>query len=302
MRSRTGQLGVGVLAAAAAAAIAIAAARVEVAAAENTGFISGVVTSGKGPEAGVWVIAETQGLRRQSSARSSSPTIRAASSCPSCRLRELRALGARLRARRLEADDRQVRAADVKLAAVLAPTPQEAAQSLSRQLLGVDAQAAGSQRVPRHRAQGQRHRAGDDDAERLDQHHQSRADVAIRSAASRRGSIPDRDKFASSIAAWDHRVQRGQRGPEMSAFMTGFGRERGLKMFADWTDTHQERRRAARRRRVRSGIERNVVITMWNWGDEYGFIHDEIATDRRNPRDRMPTAWSTASTGPTTGS
>jgi hypothetical protein len=27
-----------------------------------------------------------------------------------------------------------------------------------------------------------------------------------------------------------------------------------------------------------------VVITMWNWGDNVGLVHDEIATDRRNPR------------------
>jgi hypothetical protein len=60
MRSRAGQLGVGALVAAFAASFAITASRVEVAAAENTGFISGVVTSGKGPEAGVWVIAETK--------------------------------------------------------------------------------------------------------------------------------------------------------------------------------------------------------------------------------------------------
>ena len=59
MRSRAGQLGVGVVVAAMAAAFAVAASRVEVTAAENTSFISGVVTSGKGPEAGVWVIAET---------------------------------------------------------------------------------------------------------------------------------------------------------------------------------------------------------------------------------------------------
>ena len=34
-----------------------------VSAADNTGVISGVVTSAKGPEAGVWVIAETDGLQ-----------------------------------------------------------------------------------------------------------------------------------------------------------------------------------------------------------------------------------------------
>ena len=57
MRSRAGQLGVGMLAAAIAAVFAVTASRVEVTAAENTSFISGVVTSSKGPEAGGWVIA-----------------------------------------------------------------------------------------------------------------------------------------------------------------------------------------------------------------------------------------------------
>ncbi len=31
------------------------------------------------------------------------------------------------------------------------------------------------------------------------------------------------------------------------------------------------------------GIERNVVITQWAWGDVFTYAHDEIATDKRNP-------------------
>ncbi|HTK99762.1 MAG TPA: hypothetical protein VL379_17125 [Pseudomonadales bacterium] len=31
------------------------------------------------------------------------------------------------------------------------------------------------------------------------------------------------------------------------------------------------------------GIERNVVITQWAWGDTFTYAHDEIATDKRNP-------------------
>jgi hypothetical protein len=95
--------------------------------------------------------------------------------------------------------------------------------------------------------------------------------------------IPDRDKFPTSIAAWDHRVKMGQRGSEMDAFMTRFGRPRALKMFSDWTDQIAAGAGPPAPPRP-SGIERNVVITMWGWGDEYGLIHDAIATDRRNPR------------------
>jgi hypothetical protein len=69
----------------------------------------------------------------------------------------------------------------------------------------------------------------------------------------------------------------------MYAFVARFGRERALKMFADWSDKIAAGAVPAAPPRP-SGIERNVVITMWNWGDEYGLIHDEISTDRRNPR------------------
>ena len=31
------------------------------------------------------------------------------------------------------------------------------------------------------------------------------------------------------------------------------------------------------------GVERNVVVTMWDWGDAKTYLHDEIATDKRNP-------------------
>jgi len=32
------------------------------------------------------------------------------------------------------------------------------------------------------------------------------------------------------------------------------------------------------------GVERNVVITQWDWAGPTVYLHDEIATDRRNPR------------------
>ena len=40
----------------------------------------------------------------------------------------------------------------------------------------------------------------------------------------------------STYEAWDHRVQVGIRGGFMSGFMNRFGRERGLEMYAEWTD------------------------------------------------------------------
>ena len=30
-------------------------------------------------------------------------------------------------------------------------------------------------------------------------------------------------------------------------------------------------------------MERNVVVTMWDWADPKVYLHDEIASDKRNP-------------------
>ena len=73
------------------------------------------------------------------------------------------------------------------------------------------------------------------------------------------------DEFDSTLAAWDHRVQTGQRGASMNGGMSRFGRERGLRMFADWTDRIAGGEVPPVPPRP-SGIERNLVLTMWDWG------------------------------------
>jgi len=89
--------------------------------------------------------------------------------------------------------------------------------------------------------------------------------------------------FPNSVAAWDRRVQSGQAGGGMSGSFNRVGRDRALKMFADWTDriAGGELPRNAPPRP--QGKERNVVITMWDWADPKVYLHDEIASDKRNP-------------------
>ena len=90
------------------------------------------------------------------------------------------------------------------------------------------------------------------------------------------------DEFDSTVAAWDHRVQTGQRGNSMSQTMSRFGRQRALEMFADWTDRIAAGEVPEAPPRPQ-GVERNVVVTLWDWGQATSFIHDEIGTDKRNP-------------------
>ena len=88
--------------------------------------------------------------------------------------------------------------------------------------------------------------------------------------------------FDSTVEAWDRRVQSGQSGTFMSSQLSQFGRRSALEMFADWTDriTTGEVPEAPPRP---EGLERNVVITHWDWGASSEFVHDEIASDERDP-------------------
>src|SRR6202142_4335681 len=65
--------------------------------------------------------------------------------------------------------------------------------------------------------------------------------------------------------------------------MGHFGYDRGIAMFADWTDRIAAGEVPPAPPRPQ-GIERNVVITEWDWADPKVYLHDEVSTDRRNPK------------------
>jgi hypothetical protein len=89
--------------------------------------------------------------------------------------------------------------------------------------------------------------------------------------------------FEDSIAAWDRRIQSGQAGGAMSARFTQVGRARALQMYADWTDRVARGELPATAPSRPTGRERNIVITMWDYGTEKTYLHDEISSDKRNP-------------------
>ena len=88
--------------------------------------------------------------------------------------------------------------------------------------------------------------------------------------------------FATSVHAWDRRIQSGQAGGNMINGINALGRERALAMFADWTDRVAAGALPPAPARPQ-GIERNLVITMWDWADPITYLHDVVSTDRRNP-------------------
>lgn len=85
--------------------------------------------------------------------------------------------------------------------------------------------------------------------------------------------LPDR-------AAFDHGFLKAG---AMRYFADHLDRERLLTMLDGWGQTMQAGATPAAPPRPQ-GVERNLVITQWGWGDHYTYAHDEIATDKRNPR------------------
>ena len=90
-------------------------------------------------------------------------------------------------------------------------------------------------------------------------------------------------EFASSVDAWDRRIKSGQAGGGMSGGFDRMGRQRMLEMFAGWTDRIAAGEVPAEAPPRPEGIERNVVVTLWDWADPKAYLHDEVSTDRRNP-------------------
>ena len=94
---------------------------------------------------------------------------------------------------------------------------------------------------------------------------------------------PNLGKFNSSAEAWERRVQSGQAGAQMLGGLNQLGKDRALKMFADWTDRVAAGEYPKEAPARPQGVERNVVITQWDWAGQSVYLHDEIATDRRKP-------------------
>lgn len=82
--------------------------------------------------------------------------------------------------------------------------------------------------------------------------------------------------------AWEWRLGTGVRGNSMYGVLTTQGKEPTLKSWADWTNRIQKGEVPPAPPRP-TGIERNVVATLWDVGDDHSFMHDQISTDKQRP-------------------
>ena len=244
--------------------------------------IGGVVTSAKGPEAGVWVIAETTGLPTRfvkivvtdELGRYVLPDLPKASYAVWVRGYGL------VDSPKIQATPGKV----LNLAATTAPNPAAAAQyypaSYWYSLLHVPDKRmfpgtgpAGNGISPEIKSQAEwLERIKTDSCWSC---HQigNRATREIPAAFS---------SFDSPVKAWERRIQSGQAGGNMVAGIGRLGKERALSLFADWTSRIAAGELPPSPPRPQ-GVERNVVITEWDWATPKAYLHDEIATDKRDP-------------------
>jgi hypothetical protein len=238
--------------------------------------IGGVVTSPKGPEAGVWVIAETTDL----------PTkfrkIVVTDDAGRYLLPELPKATYKIWVRGYGLMDSKTVTAKpgstLALTAVIAPDAQAAAQYYPANywytLLKVPPKTAFPMKNPGIQSQAEFvydlkrgcsvcHQTGNKATREIE---------------------PSLGSFDSPSLAWERRLMSGQVGPQMTDALNKFGHDRGLALFADWSNRIAAGEVPEAPPRPQ-GIERNVVVTLWEIDTDKAFIHDVISTnDEWNPR------------------
>ena len=241
--------------------------------------IGGVVTSSKGPEAGVWVIAETKELPTGFSrivvtddrGRYVVPDLPKATYQVFVRGYGL-------------VDSPKVAGTPGKplnLTAVIAPNPRAAAEYYPANYWLSLLKLPDKSEFP---IQEQGASNGRSQGEFLKQ---LKTDGCM--SCHQLGNKPTREipaslgKFDSSAAAWARRVASGHDGSNMDGQLSSLGRQRAIKMFADWTDRIAAGEYPKEAPPRPQGPERNVVITQWDWSDPREYFHDVIASDKRNP-------------------
>ena len=97
-------------------------------------------------------------------------------------------------------------------------------------------------------------------------------------------TIPAMFSDLDPAQAWMRRPQSGQAGGAMMGGLSQLGAKRATDLFGDWTTRIAKGELPAEAPPRPQGIERNVVITQWDWADPKAYLHDEISSDKRDPK------------------
>jgi len=90
-------------------------------------------------------------------------------------------------------------------------------------------------------------------------------------------------EFKSSEEAWMRRLASGQAGNSMVNQLAGELGGVPFRFFADWSDRIAKGEVPDSKPQRPQGVERNIVVTVRDWLDEKHYLHDLSGTDRRKP-------------------
>jgi hypothetical protein len=249
------------------------------------GYITGVVQGAAGPEAGVWVIAETKDLPTNfikivvtdDRGRFMLPELPAASYSVF-----VRGYGLADSARQ----QMKPGTAPVTLRVNPAKTPLEAAQVYPGNYWLSMLEPPAAQEFPGTGAKG--NGLG---PTMLSQNHWINSlksdcnfchQLGNRLTRSVDHVFKAKPELKTHAEAWEWRLGTGVRGDSMYGVITRQGPERSLQVYADWTERVAKGEVPPAPARP-SGVERNLVLTLWDVGDDHSFMHDEVATDKNRP-------------------
>jgi hypothetical protein len=248
-------------------------------------YITGVVRSSQGPEAGVWVIAETKDL----------PTnfIKIVVTDDQGRfvLPELPVANYRVWVRGyglVDSTPIQMKPSTtaVTLNATIAKTPQEAARVYPGNYWLSLLEPPAAKEFPGTGSEG--NGLGPTMASQNVWINSLKSDcnfchqLGNRLTRSVDHILEAKPELKTHAEAWEWRLGTGVRGNSMYAVLNTQGKERSLKTYADWTERVAKGEVPPAPPRPK-GIERNLVVTLWDVGDDHSFMHDEISTDKNHP-------------------
>jgi hypothetical protein len=240
--------------------------------------IGGVVTSSKGPEAGVWVIAETTDLPTKfarmvvtdDQGRYLIPDL------PKAKYKVwVRGYGL-VDSPKVDSEPGKL----LNLAAVIAPNEAAAAKYYpaiywyAMMKIPPASEFGGKSNIPEKLTQSdwlkQMKNIGCIGCHQLGQE-------ATRTIPAAFGT------FNSGEDAWIRRIQSGQSGEQMANQLAGNFGGAPFKYLGEWTDRIAKGELPKAKPPRPQGVERNIVVTSWEWHTEKQYLHDLIASDRRNP-------------------
>jgi hypothetical protein len=235
--------------------------------------IGGVVTGPNGPEAGVWVIAETTDLATRyiksvvtdDRGRYLIPDLPPANY-------EVFVRGYGL------VDSAKVRGAPgrtVDLTATPAPTPKAAAEIYPAIYWYAMLKTPGKHEFPVGNVKTQ--------AEWLNVVKTNGCYTCHSLGNKATRSIPPLFADMKSEEAWAQRIMAGQAMVSMANSIGRLDTGHALKLFADWTDRIAAGELPAATPKRPQGRERDVVITQWDFSDPKHYLHDITSTDKRKP-------------------